>query len=179
MSTINTVLVGKRRTGKSTFIKVLGNIDHVKEPVPVFCDTAMCTTNTLVLVPYDERTTLRFSILEVTAVNTRNQADANREDITTTLHTIKSTLSAANINMSILAFVLNVNNVGEEDFELFRYFQKKLGERFSPQSLLLLTNCESKSTDELIQYERELVNSSVFAEFVAFCQLGHAFTGSM
>jgi len=180
---LNMLLIGKTGTGKTTLFKVWEDPSYISPPTSVVSKTATPELNSFsATVTYEDNSSayVTLNILDTPGLKeTKLRAiDVRTDEEISSL--ISSCLKEKFIDIDVIGFVFScVQNISNDDLEVFEALRGFIGEDWKSNSLLILTHAESRTEQSLEKFVAELKLGERHRNIVEYCSMGWAAVGAL
>jgi small GTP-binding protein len=167
----NILMIGDSRSGKSTFINLLKNINHVSKKV-LFSETSVCKTHN-VWIKY-KNNNMSINIIDTPGVNEVGDTSRTNETIN---HMITSFVKQDVTKIHLVLITINI--LDSDKVKSITEIIKLLGAKLSKNMVLLVTHSEGRDSEEEQKWIEQFNKTKAFSFIKTACKAGFLFTGAI
>ena len=172
----NLLLLGRSRSGISTFKDFLKDPRTIATDCSVYSQTRDVTTDSFII----DDSNLVLNVTDTPGWFQHWRDEADFRDNQEILQTIKRYIERETRRFHVMGFCVSISSgFGEEDFALMRLVMKYLGPQAANNCCLIFTRCESKSEAQQNRIRDEIRSEITLKPLLDYCKLGIFFSGCL
>jgi len=167
----NVLMIGDSRSGKSTFINLLKDINYVTEYV-LLAETPIPKTHNLLVEFRDKK--MNINIIDTPGLNEMGDTSRSNETIN---HMISSFVKGDVTKLHLILIAINI--MDSNKIKSLEEIIKLLGSHLSRNMVLLVTHFEGKNNQEEENWKLQFNEQKAFQFVKTACKGGILFTGAI
>jgi GTPase SAR1 family protein len=172
----NIVIIGRSRTGKSSFKRILVDPREVPKDMTIFPTTNAPSIESFFI----DDINLILNIMDTPGLFERSRTRGTGNNNDAILKTIEMCINLEVTKFHMICFAMVVTTgIQRDDVETLKVFIDRLGPELSQNSCLILTHAESKTPKQRLQMRQELLESADFDQIGRYFKRGIFFTGTI
>jgi hypothetical protein len=170
------LIIGRKRTGKSTLKNLLVNPTIVPDQMTIESCTRDATFETFGI----EENGLSLNIIDTSGLCEHGTEEFSERDNAIIRNTIEQCMNREITQFHLLCFCISLTTgITNSDIQLLRLLTEQFGNDVTKNLCLIFTHCESKTKDQCDEMLRQLSNDQNYQIAASFFQRGIHFSGAL